>query len=345
MRPPCLRVERTEFRPRSVRWEAPPAQSTNRLWLGEGGNGPWLLKWYRYPAAGVHPEPEMGRFLSSQGFGGVAAFGARLDRLSASQWQTVAYVQRWVQGTSCWEGALQRLRSGDPAHCWAASLGREVGRMHAILLAPPEDEPAFAVRAYGSAAHLAWVRRVGAVAVELEAALEGPVPAGAVVADWERARGLWLRDGDGWRERLAKLEAIRAEGACCRVHGDLHLGQVLEGFEDAQVSAVGRFVVVDFEGEPLRPLEERRTPDLPLRDVAGMLRSFAYAAAHAGASLGAEEGMQQAFLEAWSGMVPAPSGDWMALLEGLMWEKAIYEALYEIRHRPDWLRIPLAALS
>ena len=103
--------------------------------------------------------------------------------------------------------------------------------------------------------------------------------------------------------------------------------------------------MVDFEGEPTRPLAERRAKDLPLRDVAGMFRSFAYAAAVAGVSSAVAESWSMEFLAGWREVMPMPSGDWRALLDALIWEKVIYEAEYELRHRPDWLWIPLSALS
>jgi maltokinase len=126
------------------------------------------------------------------------------------------------------------------------------------------------------------------------------------------------------------------------VHGDLHLGQILQTGRGVSES---HWWVVDFEGEPLRPLEERRAPDLPLRDVAGMWRSFEYAVATAGVAPERARPLQEAFLEGWIERMSLPQDGWKGLLEGLVWEKAIYEALYEIEHRPGWLWIPLRALA
>jgi predicted trehalose synthase len=106
-----------------------------------------------------------------------------------------------------------------------------------------------------------------------------------------------------------------------------------------------RFAVVDFEGEPMRSISERRRKDSPLRDVAGMFRSFHYAAAVAGKSPQIAEHWCAEFLKGWLEEAPPPSGEWRKLLAGLIWEKAIYEAGYELRHRPDWLWIPLRALA
>lgn len=118
-----------------------------------------------------------------------------------------------------------------------------------------------------------------------------------------------------------------------RVHGDCHLGQVL--------LSEGRWVYVDFEGEPLKTIEERRRPDSPLRDVAGMLRSFAYAAAVGEADQQWLEECRVAFLDGY-GLDDASSGDLLAAYE---LDKAGYEAVYEARFRPHLLSVPLGFLN
>jgi maltose alpha-D-glucosyltransferase/alpha-amylase len=150
----------------------------------------------------------------------------------------------------------------------------------------------------------------------------------------------------------------RIQGLRIRVHGDFHLGQVLYTGKD--------FLVIDFEGEPVRALSERRIKRSPLRDVAGMLRSFHYAA-HAALRALEERGTVSpegiAALEPWAqywhgwtrvlylqayletagaaGFSPAGSQELWRLLGVSLLEKAIYEIAYELNHRPDWLRIPL----
>jgi maltokinase len=129
-----------------------------------------------------------------------------------------------------------------------------------------------------------------------------------------------------------------------RIHGDLHLGQVL--------AVPGRgWVLLDFEGEPLRPMAERNMPDLPLRDVAGMLRSFdyvagAYALSHPG--LSATDwalACRRAFVGGYSARTGHDLRANRVLLDAFEIDKAVYEAVYEARNRPDWLPIPVAAIT
>lgn len=337
------RVERGAFRPRGTRWEPFVPGSTNRLWRGGGPSGEWLFKWYKYPRAGVHPEPEVGRFLRDQGFLGVPEFGLRLDRAGADGWQTVAYIQRWVGGRATWDVAVEALRVGECLRQWAVGLGRLVGALHAALASAREGgEGAFVPVPYSVGLHEVWVKRVGDVCERLATALRGERPEGAPVSVWGEARSLWLEEEAHWRERVASLRALRVSAMCSRVHGDLHLGQILQ---TATTGSGPEWWVVDFEGEPLRSLEERRAPDLPLRDVAGMWRSFEYAAATAGVAAERALPLQEAFLEGWIERMPLPGGDWTELLSALVWEKSIYEALYEIENRPGWLWIPLRTLA
>ncbi len=129
-----------------------------------------------------------------------------------------------------------------------------------------------------------------------------------------------------------------------RVHGDYHLGQVLH------VGDRG-WVAVDFEGEPLRPLSERVRPDLALRDVAGMLRSFDYAAGAAEqatpgrSARGWADECRMAFLEGYAGVTGRPPGRDAGLTRALELDKALYEVVYEARNRPDWLGIPVRAVE
>ena len=129
-----------------------------------------------------------------------------------------------------------------------------------------------------------------------------------------------------------------------RHHGDFHLGQTLAVREGED------FVIIDFEGEPLRPLDERRRKHTPLRDVAGMLRSLGYAAASATAPDGWEEQAHVAFLDGYRSaagaapFLPADATAFTRALAVLELEKAAYEVVYEANNRPDWIKIPVRGL-
>jgi len=164
------------------------------------------------------------------------------------------------------------------------------------------------------------------------------------------------------RERLlARFDEIRGlqhAGLRIRIHGDYHLGQVLRTEED--------FVILDFEGEPARTLAERRAKYSPLKDVAGMVRSFSYAAYAALLAFAVHAPHDGAALEGWadtwqhwaaktfvlgyrttmesSSLVPAPE-EFAQLLDAFVLDKAVYELAYELNNRPDWVRIPLLGIS
>ena len=154
--------------------------------------------------------------------------------------------------------------------------------------------------------------------------------------------------------------AMHGEGALAtRVHGDFHLGQVLVVGGDA--------FLIDFEGEPAKTMDERRAHSCPLRDVAGMMRSFDYAAstaeirARAAPGLGAERQLvalaafreiaTAAFAGAYNDVLAASTHPWVspgaqsALLDLFLIEKAAYEIRYEVSNRPTWLPIPLRGLD
>jgi len=158
-------------------------------------------------------------------------------------------------------------------------------------------------------------------------------------------------------EQFRDVELLADAGQRIRVHGDYHLGQVLRTEED--------FVILDFEGEPARTLEERRAKHSPLKDVAGMLRSFHYASAAAlmafGQSSAAGAERLAHWREAWqhwvsgtflaayreamgaSRVLPGP-GSFDSMLQALILDKALYELRYELNSRPEWAHIPLGAL-
>ena len=144
--------------------------------------------------------------------------------------------------------------------------------------------------------------------------------------------------------RLHDLLDRRIGAKRIRVHGDYHLGQVL--------FTGGDYVIVDFEGEPLRSLPERRMKRWATKDIAGMLRSYTYAAEAAGVEFGVEwaDRASRAFLrEYWEAagdapFVPPTIEERNLLLDVMLIEKALYEARYELDNRPDWVSIPLRGL-
>jgi maltose alpha-D-glucosyltransferase/alpha-amylase len=164
-----------------------------------------------------------------------------------------------------------------------------------------------------------------------------------------------LAIGSALIDRFTALDSIEPDAVRIRCHGDFHLGQVLRTEDD--------FILLDFEGEPLRTLAERRAKASPLKDVAGMLRSFDYAAHSAFIDAQAqrpelarireplvrawEVRVSAAFLGAWletsagAPFLPRAEADLRSLLDGFLLDKAFYELRYELNNRPDWLAIPL----
>jgi trehalose synthase-fused probable maltokinase len=209
----------------------------------------------------------------------------------------------------------------------AARIGSLTSGLHRALASRP-DHPAFPARPATAAETAAWRASAERQLAEAVSATDGPAHDRLVAM----APSVTARFADSFG-------AAAGDAQVTRIHGDFHLGQLL-----ARVD--GGFSVIDFEGEPARPLAERRLASSPLRDVAGMLRSLDYAArtAAAGTSLDADgwlEGAREAFLGAYGavGLAEAP------LLAAFELEKACYEVRYEASNRPGWLWLPLAAVE
>ncbi|GAB7190462.1 trehalose biosynthesis protein [Kineococcus sp. NUM-3379] len=241
----------------------------------------------------------------------------------------LAFVTEFLAGSEdAWRVACAAVEAGRDFTAEAGELGRATAQVHAVLAATLPT------------AH-ATPERLGALADGLVARV-----------DWATSAVQELRP---YAERArAVAGSVRSAGHSPdlqRVHGDYHLGQVLH-------SAERGWVLLDFEGEPLRPLAERSVPDLALRDVAGMLRSFDYAGRHA--TVGSQDPAAAARAQAWTeagreafldgyadvaGLDPRTGGAPAVLLRALELDKALYEVVYEARNRPDWLPIPLAAVE
>lgn len=297
-----------------------------------------ILKVFRRLEPGENPELEMLEFLSGHGFDGapalVGSFSLRGDLIDATLGVAQGYLADAVDG---WDLAQAELATGRPDRLTPrlVGLGEVVGHMHRALGSDASD-PDFAPEEAGEDALSIFMATVDEEIEQVFSAL----PEHEVFAPI-------LGRGEELRDRLHRMSHGASIGRLIRHHGDLHLGQTLLDGD--------RWTVLDFEGEPSRPLRERRRKRSPLRDVAGMLRSFAYAASaaeRAGASLpdGWEAGARASFLAGYRATVePAllPPGD--AAIEQILTvfelEKAVYELRYEIDHRPDWAAIPVAGLA
>jgi maltokinase len=305
-------------------------QSNSSIVYGESA----ILKAYRRLEPGESPELELLRFLARQGFEHAPRLLGWYRHAGQPITATLGILQAFVPGArDGWECALASF--GEPAPFIASlrRLGEVTGRMHAALAGDSLD-PAFAPEPLAGDM-LAWAAREAEG--DARALLAGLQPGGP--AEAVRARAT---------EVLEYLRALLAEGGgqVIRQHGDYHLGQVLWTGDD--------WMVLDFEGEPARPLAERRRKSSPLRDVAGMLRSFAYAAETArsrGVDLPAswEQEARSAFLGGYAGVIdpsllPQRGGERERLLAACELEKALYELRYELDNRPDWVHVPVAGI-
>ncbi|MBD9500912.1 maltose alpha-D-glucosyltransferase [Pseudomonas sp. PDM17] len=337
-----------------------------------------LLKLLRRVFPGVHPEAEMGGYLSRRGYANIAPLLGEVRRIDArGEPHTLMLLQGYLsnQGDAwSWtlnqleramrDGLLPGVEAAEPGfdvmeelRLFAGKLGQRLGEMHQ-LLAEATDVPDFGLHRSGAADSAAWNSSIG---TQIEQALEALQRSrghlderGGVMADWLlEKRGELL-------QAVANLARLAEGGVMIRVHGDLHLGQVLVVQGDA--------FLIDFEGEPNRPLAERRRRHSPLKDVTGVLRSFDYAAAMALRSAQGTEAPAElqaaraelalryrrearvAFLEAYRAAAVDLPHEWHgregegAALALFSLEKAAYEVLYEAGHRPDWLDVPLQGL-
>jgi maltose alpha-D-glucosyltransferase/alpha-amylase len=245
----------------------------------------------------------------------------------------------------------------------AALLGRRTAEMH-LALATPTDDSAFAAEPFTPEDLARDARRIDTQITTALDALKAALP-GLADAIADDAALLLSRRRELIR-RAHAIEAMPTAGRRIRIHGDYHLGQTLRTDGDSQT---GDFVLLDFEGEPARPLVERRQKQSALKDVAGMVRSFSYASfsgfdrfisVERLRNLNSEnlfswarlwqDSASAAFLDAYisalgagSDLLPPPEHA-QALLTAYLLEKALYELQYELNHRPTWLRIPIQGI-
>ncbi len=339
-----------------------------------------ILKLFRHLRNGENPDVEMTRFLTDTAhFTHIPAYLGDLHRTDDQT--TIAFLQAFAPNVGDgWSWTLAELSrfynlvkeqpsSESPAagsdiasgYLEAATrIGQLTAELH-LALDTPTDNPAFHVQpttGQDLAEDRERIEQQATAALNtLEAALKSS-PDTFSPHTSELANEL-LQKKD---QLLAKLSALIGEpstfGSRIRIHGDYHLGQLLRTADD--------FLIVDFEGEPARSLEDRRRKQSPLRDVAGMVRSFSYAAqsalttykkSHAdtvpsldSCAVAWQSATSGAFVNAYEKTIASNPGllpqqpQMQTMLDALLLEKALYELLYELNNRPAWLHIPLIGL-
>ncbi len=354
-----------------------------------------ILKMFRKVEPGANPDIEISSYLTSAGFGGTPAFLGHLEyQRSRDEVWSIGILQDFVPNEGdAWKYTLDSLSRFYEAALASSELP-EITRPH-VFDAVQEDPPPRATELIGS--YLESARLLGQRTAEMHLALASatatatdfaPEPftdhyrqglyhgflsqtnrslrelRGALGGLTEPALGMaqsLLANEERIRATFQPLRTQRIHSQRIRHHGDFHLGQVLHTGKD--------FSIIDFEGEPARPLSERRLRRSPLRDVAGMLRSFQYASGAvlfgqvAGVTPRAESAGALAqwadFWNLWVGaaflrgylrtsrgapFLPATVQEFRTLLDVYIMDKALYEVSYELRFRPAWVRIPLSGI-
>ncbi|WIB15103.1 phosphotransferase [Curtobacterium sp. MCPF17_050] len=304
-------------------------QSNTSVICGTEESGQVITKVFRVLHDGANPDVTTQRALSAAGservprtFGALAGEWPDDGQPGGTAHGHLAFAQEFLPGLEdAWRVALTAARGGESFASAADRLGAALAEVHTVLAdamptatAGPEqvDEAVATMR-----------RRLETAAAEVPQVADH---AAAVARVYDRAASV------PWPTMQ-------------RIHGDLHLGQVLSAPEPRG------WVFLDFEGEPLRPMPERSRPDVALRDVAGMLRSFDYVAgalAHDDDPVDTGDWAQEArnaFLDGYARGSGADLRAHRALLDAFELDKAVYEVVYEARNRPTWVGIPVAAVD
>lgn len=373
-----------EFTPESSLQESPPPLREIRLVTAEQSNSSIIydrqaiLKVFRRVVAGLNPDVEVSRFLSHAGFQNTPAMLGSISYVAGGVEHSLGLAQGFEPNHGdAWDATLERLRvffaavpdqddlPNDPidarVRLLAADqlddlrgLGALTGAMH-LALASDRSDPAFAPRPLTEAQIAIWQR---AIREQAETILPDLASRAANLAPHLRdAITRVVEATPQIRQRIESLsELSRADIVLTRFHGDYHLGQILASDRG--------YLILDFEGEPLRSLEERRAHSSPLKDVAGMVRSLSYAAS--AALFAAQEAEQKrgvqdyalewenqarrAYLDGYfettegAPFIPADRHLLDTALAVFELEKALYELNYELNNRPDWLPIPLRGI-
>ena len=335
---------------KTVTAEAAPAiqrsrteQSNTSIRIG----GSAMLKGFRKLEPGIHPEVEVGRFLTGTAkFANTPALLGTIEQTDESGRPIALCVLQALvpDAEDAWGHVLERAKTppGPDLLALVGRLGQRTAEMHHAL-ATRTDDPAFRAEPVGGETIGEWVEAVRTMARTTLASLERALPGLSPQVRGEAERLLARRD-----ELMGRFDALAPrdlEVSRTRLHGDYHLGQVLVSRGDV--------FIIDFEGEPMRPLAERRAKHSPLRDVAGMLRSFAYAAATAKPDRPEDwtRTVTETFLTAYRKAVkgapghPGNPAHADSLLRLFLFEKALYEVGYELANRPDWVAIPLKGVT
>jgi maltose alpha-D-glucosyltransferase/alpha-amylase len=358
----------------SVRWLT-AEQSNSSLVLGDAS----VLKLVRHISPGIHPEAEMTRYLTRAGFQNTALLEGEVVRIDkdgvphtllilqhfvhnqgdAWSW-TLDFLRRTVEDAALTGGSAERFEQDLSGYVpLARAIGTRLGELHATL-ARPTDDPAFSpVMAQGE--------DVSALEQDLLGTLSRALALIAANKEWaneaESAAASFLVDSSGpLSDKARHLSAGLAGSLLTRIHGDLHLGQILVAQSDAYL--------IDFEGEPARSLAERRAKSSPLRDVAGILRSFDYAVAtlrrtsheavpDANTIRARRDALlsqfadraEEAFLAGYRDVLAATEFPWAdssaeaGLIDVYLLAKASYEIAYEAANRPGWIGLPTTGLA
>ena len=297
-----------------------------------------ILKAFRRVEPGENPELELLRFLSARGFPNIAPLAGWYDFEGRLVDATLGILQEFLaDARDGWELVLDQLGSDpDGLLSQVRALGEVTGELHTVLGSEASD-PAFSPDEPS-------MESLSILTANVDEQIERVFIELPETAELEPIMGR----GQDVRERLQLLSHIGAGGKVIRTHGDLHLGQTM-------LTPDRGWAILDFEGEPARSLPERRLKRSPLRDVAGMLRSFSYAAAGSSILRGVaapedwEDRAREAYLEGYRekvdpSLLPPGQQATEQLLTVFELEKVVYELRYELNNRPDWVAIPVAGI-
>jgi maltose alpha-D-glucosyltransferase/alpha-amylase len=337
-----------------------------------------MLKLYRRLTAGAHPEVEMSRFLTEAGFASTPPLLGTLERIGSDGVSTILMVAQkfvanqgdgWTQTVEHLERRLEDIALASSSESDAGeitlhdfyidllgTLGRRTAELHRALALHTGD-PAFEPEPIGEQDESVWRTAARAQTASAFAALENAASRLGEAAHNEADALLARREE--CLDLIDRLSAIPLEASKTRIHGDYHLGQTLLCKDD--------WMIVDFEGEPSKSLAQRLQKSSPLRDVAGMLRSFDYASSAAlmklpqssapipeaviGFASRWREAAKQAYLQTYREVIsgaesyPASAAAAQRWLDFFILEKACYEVEYELNNRPDWLTIAISGVK